>query len=174
MRDEEGTVLVGPAVRRTGACVLLALTFALCGLSALPAYADDDPSGYGSPGDPFGGQTIPPGPVYVLTPGASPGTGLPASSDPDDVEKQIQEDIAKNTTATDVPSGTPTSTATPVAGSTDDADGSSDATDTSAVAATKADEDSGSRTWVIVVAVLLALVVAGGVARVLQLRRRAA
>ncbi|WP_209721959.1 hypothetical protein [Marmoricola sp. OAE513] len=159
-----------------GPALGLALCLVLGGLGLTAAYADDGPSGHGSPGDPFGGQSIPPGPVYILTPGASPGTGLPATSDPDDVEKQIQEDIEKNRTASvtpGAPSGTPTSSGTPVTGSEEDVDGSPGTAGAADAVAEKTDAD-GSRTWVIVVGALLAIVVAGGAARVVQVRRRSA
>ena len=179
VRDRNGPVVVVQHVRRPGALALpsvlgLLVALAVSLVAALPAAADD----LGSPGDPFGGQSVPPGPVYVITPGG-PTTGLPPTSDPDDVEEQIEQDIAKSSTAS--PGATPSATGTTSPGATPGApgpttsagpDGSSGAqTSRSAAARTSADED-GPGSLVLAIAVLLVLVLAGGAARWVQLRRK--
>lgn len=100
----------------------LGCVLALCflGASALPAYAEETPPPVrSSPGDPFGGETIPPGPVFVITPG-SPGSTLGESADPEDVQELIEKDRQQD--AAD-PTGTPTASdpsSPPTGGVTDD------------------------------------------------------
>lgn len=99
-------------MRRT---VILVLAFALGILvaSAVPATADDviTPGPTSQPGDPFGGQTVPPGPVYIITPGVGAST-LPPSSDPKDVQEQIEKDRQQASGTPGVPTATPTAAST--------------------------------------------------------------
>lgn len=139
---------------------------ALLGASALPAYADTP-----KPGDPFGGETVPPGPVIIITPG-NPGDGeLPPPSDPDEVEEQIKADQEK---ATATPSATPGSTPGPGApGATDgpgDGASPSDAEEPASGSdgATAQEDESGS-VWMVVGGFVL---VGLGVASFWYLQRR--
>lgn len=153
--------------------LMLAAALALCflGASALPAYAEETPPAAGSsPGDPFGGQTLEPGPVFLITPGGPTSTGLPAPADPEDVEEAIREDAEKNGTPGVTPSalpssavgGTPTDGATPGATATD-------AAGTPGSAATEgrstADSSSPALWWILGAAVLLAALAAAVVLR---------
>ena len=154
--------------------LMLAAALALCflGASALPAYAEETPPAAGSsPGDPFGGQTLEPGPVFLITPGGPTSTGLPAPADPEDVEEAIREDAEKNGTPGVTPSalpsaagGTPTDGATPGATATDAA-----GTPGSAATEGRSTTDSSSPAlwWILGAAVLLA-----ALAAVVVLRRR--
>src|SRR5690606_31645394 len=76
---------------------------------AVAAYVEETPGpGTSRPGDPFGGRTPPPGPIYVITPGAENTGGLPPTADPEDVEEQIERDRA-----TSAPGATPTPAPSP-------------------------------------------------------------
>ncbi|MCX6396405.1 MAG: hypothetical protein NTV23_07970 [Propionibacteriales bacterium] len=88
--------------------LLLAVVALTLGTSAV-ASADDSftPGPTAQPGDPFGGQTLPPGPVFVVTPSSS-GSTLPQPSTPDEVQEQIERDRAQNSTATPTVTTAPT------------------------------------------------------------------
>lgn len=148
----------------------LALACAALLASAPAATADDviTPGPSSQPGDPFGGQTVPPGPVIVVTPG-SPGSELPAPSDPEDVQEQIDKDREANGgTATPgapvTPGATPSGSADPTVGSP--AAGTDDDT-----ANDPADPGSSWSVWWLLGTVAAALAALAGVLLVARRRR---
>lgn len=85
---------------------ILAAALALCtGAGAGVAWAEETPPpANSSPGDPFGGRTLTPGPIYVITPDAggtssSPDTELPPTSSTEEAEALVEDDAAANPSA---------------------------------------------------------------------------
>lgn len=149
--------------------LVLGCALALCflGASALPAYAEETPPPVrSSPGDPFGGQSIPPGPVFVITPG-SPGSTLGPSADPEDVKAQIERDKQQQSTAG--PSGTPTSSVSPSATPGAGQDGTVDPVAGPSEDASSEDDSSAALWWSVGVG---ALAVAALLAVLLAARRK--
>jgi cobalamin biosynthesis Mg chelatase CobN len=157
-------------VRRLTA-LIAALAIAVLGAGVFPAYADGPtatPTPSSRPGDPFGGQTLPPGPVYVITPGST-ATTLPPTSDPSTVQEQIKKDIKK--ARTEKPSVIPTGTASATPGGVVPSAGTTDAPATEdASTAVVHRASSSSHAWVWWVLIVALIAVAGVV--VVRVRRR--
>ena len=149
--------------------LITALVF-LLGASALPAYADSStpsatPTPPSRPGDPFGGQTPPPGPIFVITPSDGSST-LPSTSRPEDLASHLNHDRGTSSPTPGVPSSSASASVPTASSSATDA-GAGPQTGAAASARTDSVTGQAWAWWVAGVAALLVLVGA-----VVYVRRR--
>lgn len=158
--------------------VVFALALGFLGATAMPATADEanPPGSTSQPGDPFGGQTVPPGPVFIITPGTG-ATELPAPADPEDVQAQIDKDRespqgeSPDSTPGVADSGAPTAGSTPNA-SPDNAEEASESSTVSPTSGVGVDQGgSSSAFWWGSGVVGMVLAALGGVLLVARRRR---
>lgn len=156
--------------------IVSAVVLMMVGATVPPASAEDaaQPERTSQPGDPFGGQTLPPGPIFIITPGSG-ATALPPTADPEDVQAQIEKDreAAEAGTAGPTPgvagSGGPSTGPTQTVGP----DGVQGPGESPAVSpASSAEDQTGSSAAVWWASGVVGVVLAGLVVVLLAARRR--